>query len=166
MLHILLSLPACHHLLPAAPSRHQQGRLAFHVSLNNEFISLNERAEHQTPPTSLPPSQTFLRGSQSEPRSLTTSGPSHPLVPPQPLPSQICDYIVGAPHQQMHSDAAAATCSSGVEAATFLSWMDTENTRWVNSLCSWESEQASAGLKIALPLVNPLSVTVLFERFN
>lgn len=136
--------------LSSSPERHQQGRLAFHVSLNNEFTSLNERAEHQTPPTSLPPSQAFLRGSQSEPRILTTSGPSHSLVPPQPLPSQICDYIVGTPHQQMHSDAAAAaaTCSSGVEAATFLPWMDNENTRWVNSLCSWESEQASVRLKI------------------
>lgn len=150
---ILLSLSARHHLPPAAPSHHQQGRLPSHVSLNNEFISLNERAEHQTPPTSLSPSQTFLRGSQSEPRIPSTSGASHSLIPPQPLPSQFCDYIVGAPHQQMHSDAAAAaaTCSSGVEAATFLPWMDNENTRWVNYLCSWESEQAGVRLKIGHP---------------
>lgn len=147
-----LSLSARHHLPPAALSRHPQGCLAFHVILNNEFISLNERAERQAPPTSLLPSQTFLRGSQSEPRIPSTS-PLRTLPLPPPLPSQICDYIVGALHQQMHSDAAAAaaTCSSGAEAATFLPWMDNENTRWVNSLCSWESEQAGARLKIGHP---------------
>lgn len=81
-----VSLSARHHLPPAALSRHPQGCLAFHVILNNEFISLNERAERQAPPTSLLPSQTFLRGSQSEPRIPSTSPlRTLPQAPTPPL---------------------------------------------------------------------------------